>query len=435
VSKHRRLRLAFVSTLYLLPADAGGKIRTANVLRGLKGGAFEITLIGAGPPPGVDGARWQGELDAMADHVHLWPAPTPRPRWMRAADLLRPLPASVCNGIPPEAHALVQRLLTGQQFDVVVFDFVHASVLMPAGLQVPSVCFTHNVETEILARHAQQAGSAALRCVWRSQAAKMRRFERAALARYTRVIAVSERDVKLFAEQAGIAGVRAIPTAVDLDFFAWQPPAPLTDPQAPALVFTGSMDWAANLDGIRWFLAEVWPRVRARMPGATLQIVGRSPPPALLRQVQALPGVECTGFVDDVRPRVRAAQVFVIPLRVGGGTRIKVFEAMAMGCPVVSTTLGIEGLDVQDGVHCLRRDSAEAFADGVAALADDAALRERMSHQARQLVESRFGHLAAARVFEQVCLDAAGACATGAAAAASSDAAGAALAPRLGEGW
>ena len=208
MSTPRRLRLAFVSTLFLLPADAGGKIRTGNVLRGLKGGAFEVTLVSAGPPPGMELARWQGEIDAMADHVHLWPTPAARPRWMRAADLLHPLPASVCNGIPSEAHALVQRLLAEQHFDVVVFDFVHASVLMPAGLHVPSVCFTHNVETEILARHALQATGAAMRWVWRSQAAKMRRFERESLGRYTRVIAVSERDVKLFAEHVGVAGAR-----------------------------------------------------------------------------------------------------------------------------------------------------------------------------------------------------------------------------------
>jgi glycosyltransferase involved in cell wall biosynthesis len=164
------------------------------------------------------------------------------------------------------------------------------------------------------------------------------------------------------------------------------------------------MDWDANIDGIRFFLSEVWPRVQAARPEARFTIVGRHPPAALVEQARALRGVTFTGLVPDVRPFVRDAHVFVIPLRVGGGTRIKAFEAMAMGCPVVSTAIGIEGLDVRPDEHFLLADSAADQATAVLRLLGDDALRGALSQRARQRVEDQFGHRVAAGVFEQICL-------------------------------
>jgi glycosyltransferase involved in cell wall biosynthesis len=164
------------------------------------------------------------------------------------------------------------------------------------------------------------------------------------------------------------------------------------------------MDWAANVDGVRFFLADVWPLVLAARPDARFTVVGRHPPAALLREAEGVAGVTFTGFVDDVRPHVRAAQAFVIPLRVGGGTRIKAFEAMAMGCPVVSTAVGIEGLGVTPGEHYLLSDSAADQAAALLRLFDDAALRLSLSQAARGQVEQRYGHRVAAQAFEQICL-------------------------------
>ena len=402
-----RLRLAFVSTLFLLPADAGGKIRTRNVLRGMKGKAFEITLV---CPASAEQLRdWADELAGMADHVVAWQPTRSLPRWTRAVDVLRDLPVNVAHGINDDAHRTVQQLLAASPFDVVVFDFVHAAVLMPAGMTARSVCFTHNVEAEIFARHAEQASSLPMRWLWASQADKMRRFESAALRRFDRVIAVSERDGKQFARHYGVAAPQVIPTGVDLAFFGWQAPPPVDAAHPPTAVFTGSMDWAANIDGVEFFLAEVWPLVLAQQPGARFVVVGRNPPPALVARSRATPGVHFTGFVDDVRTHVQAAHVFVIPLRVGGGTRIKAFEAMAMGCPMVSTVLGVEGLEVVPDVHLSVADSAADQAQAILQLFGSDALRQQRSQRARALVEQSFGHDQVSRVFERICLDA---CAT-----------------------
>ncbi|MFG6428493.1 glycosyltransferase family 4 protein [Roseateles sp. LYH14W] len=396
--KERRLKIAFISPVFLFPADAGGKIRTGNILRGLKeSGRFEITLVSPATPE--QQREWQGELERQCDRFIGWAPSAVRPRWQRAPDLLSALPINVAADRTPAAVGAVEKLLAAERFDVVVFDFVHAAVLRPASLKGATVCFTHNVEAEIFERHAKTAASAPLRWLWASQAAKMRRFEREALASFTRIVAVSERDAKKFAAD-GLTTARAIPTGVDLDFFFWQTPAD----GSPTVVFTGSMDWEANVDGIRFYIEEVWPLVRAKVPNAQLRVVGKNPPASLVqRNVQ---GVSFTGFVDDVRDHVRDAQAFVIPLRVGGGTRIKAFEAMAMGLPVVSTTIGIEGLDVDDGTHFLRADGAEALASATLKLIADGTLRLKLSRAARELVEARFGHRVAADVFGRILVEA-----------------------------
>ncbi|MGQ3052072.1 MAG: glycosyltransferase family 4 protein [Roseateles sp.] len=399
VAQRRSLKVAFVSPVFLFPADAGGKIRTGNILRGLKeSGRFDITLLSPATPE--QQREWQGEIDRLCERFIGWQPSPPQPRWKRAPDLLSSLPINVVNDRTPAAVAAVEKVLAAERFDVVVFDFVHAAVLRPDQLQGATVCFTHNVETEIFERHAKTAANAPLRWLWTSQAAKMRRFEREALARFTRVVAVSERDAKMFEKNDGLKTARAIPTGVDLDFFSWQPPAD----GSPMVVFTGSMDWEANVDGIRFYVDEVWPRVRTQLPNAQLRVVGRHPPASLTQR--NVPGVTFTGFVDDVRDHVRDAQAFVIPLRVGGGTRIKAFEAMAMGLPVVSTTIGIEGLDVDHGTHFLRADGAEALADATLRLIADGALRLKLSRAARELVEGRFGHRVAAEVFGRILVEA-----------------------------
>jgi glycosyltransferase involved in cell wall biosynthesis len=396
-----RLKVAFISPVFLFPADAGGKIRTGNILRGLKeSGLFDITLLS--PAFGQQQREWQDELDRQCDRFVGWAPSPPRPRWQRVPHLLSGLPVNVVADRTPAATAAVERLLSSERFDVVVFDFVHAAVLRPPTLRGATVCFTHNVEAEIFERHAKTAANAPLRWLWNSQAAKMRRFEREALGRFTRVVAVSERDAKKFAAD-GLTTARAIPTGVDLDFFSWQAPAD----GAPVVVFTGSMDWEANVDGIRFYIEDVWPRVRAQVPNAQLRVVGKNPPPSLVQR--NVPGVSFTGFVDDVRDHARDAQAFVIPLRVGGGTRIKAFEAMAMGLPVVSTTIGIEGLDVDHGTHFLRADGADELASATLKLIADGALRLKLSRAARELVEDRFGHRVAADVFGRILLEAAAA--------------------------
>ncbi|MDB5816032.1 MAG: hypothetical protein JWN23_3149 [Rhodocyclales bacterium] len=396
-------RLAFISPVFLFPNDAGGKIRTTNILRALKDHAFDITLLSPVMPGQEE--RWQVELAGVCDEFVGWQAST-RSKALRAFDLLGSLPVNVAADKTSAALCCVREVLGSKHFDVAVFDFVHAAVLKPAALAISTVCFTHNVEAEIFARHAKTAGNPLMRCIWTSQHKKMLHFERQALSAFDAVVAVSERDAAYFERSYALPTVRTIPTGVDLDFFSWSKPPAVDTTTPPTVIFTGSMDWAANIDGVQFFLSAVWPSVIARRPDARFVVVGRHPPAALVEQGRRVANVSFTGFVDDVRVHVRQAHAFVIPLRVGGGTRIKAFEAMAMGCPVVSTAIGIEGLDVEDGHHYLCRDTASAIAASLLQLIDDAPLREKLSAQARHHVEQHFGHEVAGRAFERICLDA-----------------------------
>jgi glycosyltransferase involved in cell wall biosynthesis len=214
---------------------------------------------------------------------------------------------------------------------------------------------------------------------------------------------VSERDASTFRNDNRIRHVATIPTGVDLTYFSHAlPPAG----GAPVVTFTGSMDWAANIDGIKWFMDEIWPCVRDQHPDAQFRVIGRNPPESLIAEARAR-GLSWnfTGFVDDVREHLVDAQVYVIPLRVGGGTRIKAYEAMARGIPVVSTGLGIEGLPVEDGVHYLGADDAGAFAEAIIRLLDAPALGGSLSRAARGFVEANFGAEKVATAFEAICLE------------------------------
>ena len=390
--------LFFVSTRFLFPVDSGGKIRTTQVLRGLKGGEFRIVL--ASPATNEEVATFSTELDAVADEFLWWQQPARGP--MFNLTRMRYLPGSLPIPVRTDRHEegirLVERTL-GQKPAVTVFDFVHAGVLLPNEVPCASVMFTHNVEAEIFRRHRDVAGNPIHRSIWANQYRKMREFERRTLGRFDVVVAVAERDGEQFSRDYGIGDAFVIPTGVDLDFFSYAKPERDRD-----IVFCGSMDWMANQEGIVWFMDEVWEHVLDRVPDARMTVVGRSPPERLVQEAQRR-GLNWsfTGFVDDVRPFVQNSAVSVIPLRVGGGTRLKVYEAMAMGSPVVSTAIGVEGLPVEDGRHYLEADDALAFAGALAELLQDDRRREALSRQARDFVEESYSYTVAAKAFEDAC--------------------------------
>ncbi|MDE2005635.1 MAG: glycosyltransferase [Rhodospirillales bacterium] len=389
-----RPRLLFVSPRFLFPLDQGGKIRTTGILRAMHGGAFEIVL--AAPAP----ADWQDhatEIGTICDRFVHWPEPRVG-RIGRALAVVGPSPVAVATDRSAPGSAAIARELAPRP-DLVVVDFPHAAVLMPARLAVPSILFTHNVETEIYERHAEVARGP-WRHVWRREAAKMRRFEGAALRRFDRVIAVSARDGSALARRFGIADPALIDTGVDLDFYRFHPPGA----QAATVVFSGAMDSRSNIDGIGFLMDEVWPLVIARRPDARTRVVGRNPPAALVARAKRL-GLawEFTGFVEDIRPHVLAGDVAVIPLRVGSGTRLKAFEAMALGRPVVSTALGMEGLDVVAGTHFLPAETAPDFAAAILRLLNQPDLRRDLTAAARALLEERFSWSRIGRDFEQIC--------------------------------
>jgi glycosyltransferase involved in cell wall biosynthesis len=313
------------------------------------------------------------------------------------------VPYAVAKYRSPAYRLKVADLLARERFDAVVCDFLTPVVSLPASAdgredRPATILFTHNVEAEIWRRYAETAANPASRALLAQQWHRMLRFEGAAIGRFDLVLAVSDADGRTFERlYPGTlkAPVHIVQTGVDTRYFSPEP----TPPGRAHLVFTGSMDWLPNADGMTYFCREILPRIRGAEPDATLSIIGRSPTPAV-KKLAELPGVQVTGRVDDVRPHVARGAVYVVPLRIGGGTRLKIFEAMSMAKAVVSTTIGAEGLPVTPGRDIAIADDPGQFAQAVVQMIRDASARSAIETAARQLVVERYDWSAVTADFE-----------------------------------
>ena len=398
------MRILWLNAGLLLPLDKGGKLRTWHVMRHLAA-RHEISFVSFADPAATDADR--DGMREVAAHVVTIPRTDPAKGtagfYMDAARyLVDSVPYAVAKYRSAAYRAAVAELLSTRRFDAVVCDFLVPVVNLPDELPCPSILFTHNVEAEIWRRHAETASNPAAKFLLSQQWRRMSRFEQAALARFDLVLAVSEADGQMFDRlypDALKTPAHVVQTGVDTTYFA---PAAAAEGQTekPAhLVFTGSMDWLPNEDGMLYFVREILPRIRQIEPETTLSIIGRAPTPAVKRLAEAA-GIEVTGRVDDVRPHIAKGSVYIVPLRIGGGTRLKIFEAMAMGKAVVSTTVGAEGLPVTTGQNVVIADEPARFAQAVVHLIRDVESRRRIEAEARRLVVERYDWSAVAGDFE-----------------------------------
>ena len=400
------MRILWLKSDLLLPLDKGGKLRTWHLMRHLAR-RHEITYL-AFREPEQPAANVEG-MKEVASRVETITRSEPTkgtPRFYAdaALHLLDPLPYAVGKYRSAEYRRRLAQLLEEQRFDLIVCDFLFPAVNLPKRLPCPAVMFTHNVESEIWRRHAETKTDAIGRLLYGAQYRRMLRYERRTLARFDGILAVSDADRETFARLYPGAidqPVHVVPTGVDTEYFA--PARESVNPQSairnPHLIFTGSMDWLPNEDAMIYFCRDVLPAIRAEVPDVALTIVGRTPTPSVKRLAEER-GVTVTGRVDDVRPYMRDAAVYIVPLRIGGGTRLKIFEAMAMGKAVVSTTIGAEGLPVTDGEHVLLADDPESFARAVVHLIRDTGHRTRLEAAARALVLARYDWSAVASELE-----------------------------------
>ncbi len=395
------MRLLWIKPELLHPVDKGGRIRTYQMLRAIRR-RHQVTYLAL--DDGRSGPEAIERSSEYCERLLRVPASLPRPRSAGyAADLLRnlasPLPYAIARYRSPALEQEVERLVNAGEIDLVIADFLVSAVYLPEHLRCPTVLFQHNVEAEIWRRRADVASFAPLRAYFRRQRDRMIAFEAAACRRFDLVVAVSDTDAEHFRNRYQARRVVAVPTGVDTEYFRPDD----TVARAPlSLVFVGSMDWAPNEDGVGFFAEEVLPLLRKTVPGVTLTVVGRDPGPRLRALAEAHPDIRVTGTVPDVRPYLAKAAAMVVPLRIGGGTRLKIFEAMATDTPVVSTTIGAEGLPVQDGVHLLIGDSAPDLAEACRR-AITTPEGTAVAREAGRLVRERFGWDAAAREFLTAC--------------------------------
>jgi polysaccharide biosynthesis protein PslH len=277
-------------------------------------------------------------------------------------------------------------VLQQNNYDVILCDFLTPAAVIPWDWPGPKVIFTHNVEAVIWRRRYEVARHPLWKALSWYEWRRMRAAEQRYLRRADHVLAVSQNDRNLFGSFLDPHKLTVIQTGVDVDYFK---PAPDIE-QSDSLVFTGSMDWLPNEDGVAYFIREILPLIRQQVPQVSLRIVGRKPSADLESLAARQENVELTGWVEDVRPFLARGAVCIVPLRIGSGTRLKIFEAMAMGKAVVSTSIGAEGLPVQPGENILMADDPHTFAQSVVSLLRDATRRREIGLAARKLVADNY---------------------------------------------
>lgn len=390
------MKILWVKAGKLLPIDTGGKIRSFNLLRQLATRHETILL-----------SYYAGDADAAYNDAIAAEFPGAIAMATGGPTSVAGVVIEYVGSLPSEAPYVVRKYFSRRvrdrvdeltrdgRFNVAVCDFLAPSLNFTSHLQAPTALFQHNVESALWQRQAAHQTNPVKKAVFSLEAWKMRNYESATVQRFDHVIAVSEHDRHLMSEMTDSARITVAPTGVDLSQYR---AIAGHEASEPVVMFLGSMDWEANIDGVDFFCRAIWPRIRAAVPAARFRIVGRRPGPRVRRLAEDA-SIEVTGDVPSVVDHLREAAVFVVPLRIGGGTRLKIYEAMAAGRAVVSTTVGAEGLDVTNDRDIVLADDPDAFADATANLLVDAE-RRRVIEQAAAAQAARFDWPVVVRQFE-----------------------------------
>jgi polysaccharide biosynthesis protein PslH len=338
----------------------------------------------------VTEARGEQPKDASPEHRFI---AVPREGSYRIPDLVRGavgrVPFSVLNYKRAGMRATIAKLLSATRFDIVLLEGVHLGEYLPmlrAGApQAAVVCDWHNIESEILQRYSETAPGWARQQYARRTAEKLAAYEQWFVNQCDMHVVVSERDREKLLDYGARVPVIVIENGVPLSRFCRSTAGEISRKGRFRIVFTGAMDYHANIEAVTEFAQEVWPRLRAGAPSLVFTIVGRNPAPEV-RKLAQQEGIEVTGMVPDVWPYYVEAAAAVMPLRVGGGTRIKILEAMAAGVPVVSTGIGAEGLAATPGIHYLLANSRGEMLAALQDLLRDPARKTQMTEAARDFV-------------------------------------------------
>jgi glycosyltransferase involved in cell wall biosynthesis len=376
-------RILFLSRWFPYPPTNGSKLRIFNLLRGLAGAGHEVSLISF-VEPDADIVDPAGLASFCQDaQVVPWRQFTPESGRARLG-FFSVTPRSVRDTWSCEMANLIEQRLAADKPDLIIASQIDTAGYVPCGTGVPALF--EEVELGLMVEQYAAAKTASQRLRYGLTWAKHRHYLNSLLSRFTACTVVSQREQHLLASAApGYPPAEIIPNCIHLPHYRSAVDR-CTDLPSHQLIFTGAFTYHVNYQGAVWFVEEVYPRVRAQVGEATLTITGNH---ANL-PFPAAEGVTLTGFVDDVRPLIAHSAVCVAPIWQGGGTRLKILEAMALGTPVVTTSKGAEGLDAQDGVHLLISDKPEAFAEAVVRLLRNPQLRQYLIGQAVALIEQQY---------------------------------------------
>lgn len=384
------MRILWISHFVPWPATGHGALQRSHHLLRQTARRHEVHLVSLSKPEALDAAglaEAERELGSLAASVHLEPIPAGG----RKGDALLSLASSASYWErwfrQPRMEAAIDALVRAHDFDVVHLDIVFLARYLRGVTAVPLALNHHNIESHLLHRRAASQGNPALRLFFRREAEKVERLERDLATRAAVNLVVSRLDGERLRELAPGVPVAEVPNGVDVEFFR---PGGQVAAVPRSFVFAGGMDWFPNREAMQFLAAELWPALAADDPSRTMTVVGREAPPELVRAAASDSRLRVAGFVDDVRPYIERAAVYLCPIRVGGGTRLKILDALAMQRPLVSTAIGVEGLGLVDGEHYLRAETPEEFVAAARRLEGDPELGRRLAGAGRAFVLERY---------------------------------------------
>jgi glycosyltransferase involved in cell wall biosynthesis len=383
------MRILFLSRWYPFPANNGSKLRIYNLLQGLKQ-CHDVTLLSFAEPAEVQRSKEdQNQQDNQArtkaakrDQVHVIPWQPFDPRRTRTRfGYFSPTPRSVIDTYSAEMACALRQLLSAHPIDLVIASQFDMAVYSPTFRHLPAIF--EEVESGVLYERFQGATSALQRMRHGLTWMKHRRFLAALLANFQLCTVASPQEKQILLDCVHPKQrVEVVPNSVDVQSYRNVRPVK----QANTIIFTGAFSFVPNYAAMQWFVGEVFPLVKAQVPNTQLVITGDH----ANKPLPAGEGVTLAGYVDDVQTMVASATVSIAPLQTGGGTRLKILEAMALRTPVVATTKGAEGLEAVSGQHLLIADRAEEFAAAIISLLRSTELQNKVADQGYRLVSAKY---------------------------------------------
>lgn len=388
------MKILFLSQIVPYPPHGGVLQRGFNIIREIAK-RNEVHLLAFNHPDVlgnellvVESKKVLGAYCRTVEYVDLWPKRSVLHRYAGYLwGAVSGLPFSVLAHRSQPFRDKMGRILASETIDLVHYDTLALAQFRDLGAGLPKVLTHHNIESQLMERRSGRESGIFARTYTGLQAEKIRAYELEQCGGFDLNVTVSDADGAQL--ETMIPGLRTavVPNGVDIEYFTSDNG---NTAKEPALIYTGGMNMYANRDAVLYFLEHIWQRIRAEIPGLRFYAVGQDPPPELHKIAEKDIGVVVTGYVDDIRPYVTRSSVYVVPLRVGGGTRLKILDAMAMGKAIVSTTIGAEGIHATDGISIILADNPEDFAARVVTILRSHDLRQSLGREARKLVESEY---------------------------------------------
>ena len=342
------------------------------------------------------------EIRKFCRHLEVFRIPTDFSRFgwygLLFFNLFSPTPYSAWRYSSKKMTAAIQKILKEQTFDLMELGTIALGNFGRLAPELPKVLVHHNIESQLLLRRSKYLKNPLAKLYMAYQGRKLRRFERKIAESIDYHTTCSQQDKDLFLEYCPSARVEVVPNGVDTDFFQ----ATADPPTANRLVFVGGMTWFPNYDAMKYFIDDIWPLVKKELPDASLVHIGHQNGSEFGKISRKDPSIRFLGFVEDIRPEITKAAVYIVPLRVGGGTRLKILDALSMSSAIVSTSIGCEGIEVTDGQDILIGDDPATFTRKIVEICRDRELRVKMNKQARQTALDKYSWKIIAPKLEEV---------------------------------